>query len=128
MAAPPGAGSQPANVLVVDDDADIRELLAQFLEVEGFRVTSARNGQEAIDRLRHGDRACVILLDLMMPVMNGWQFRDEQKQDPALAGIPVVVISAVIADHVPPIDANAYMRKPLDLDRLLSTVRTFCLE
>jgi CheY-like chemotaxis protein len=116
----------PGSVLVVDDDADIRDLLSQFLEVEGFRVQSARNGQEAIERLRDGRGACVILLDLMMPVMNGWQFRDQQKSDPDLADIPVVVISAVIPDHVPPIDANAYVRKPLDLDSLLETVKTFC--
>ena len=126
MTLPPESDPSSARVLVVDDDADIRDLLAHFLEVEGFHVASARNGQEAIDRLRQGDRACVILLDLMMPIMNGWQFRSAQKEDPALAAIPVVVISAVVPDHAPPIDANAYMRKPLDLDRLLTTVRTFC--
>ena len=122
----PQPASGTASVLVVDDDADIRDLLSQFLEVEGFHVFSARNGQEAIERLRDGGRACVILLDLMMPVMNGWQFRDRQKQDPSLAGIPVVVISAITQDHIAPIDADAYLRKPLDLDVLLDKVRALC--
>jgi CheY-like chemotaxis protein len=121
------AETNPAAVLVIDDDADIRDLLSQFFEVEGFQVLSARNGLEAIEQLRGGRRASVILLDLMMPVMNGWQFRHQQKLDPSMAAIPVVVISAVVADHnVAPIDADAYMRKPLDLDRLLTTVRTLC--
>jgi CheY-like chemotaxis protein len=123
----PATAADRAAVLIVDDDPDIRELLRQFLEVEGFRVISARNGLEAIEQLRDGSNTCVILLDLMMPVMNGWQFRDQQKLDPALSHIPVVVISAVVADQaVAPIDADAYLRKPLDLDYLLSTVRTLC--
>jgi CheY-like chemotaxis protein len=126
MAFPTQGSTEPVSVLVVDDDADVRELLSQFLEIEGFRVVGASNGREAIERLREDSRASVILLDLMMPVMNGWQFRVEQKQDPAVAGIPVVVISVVRPDHVAPIDANAYVPKPIDLDSLLTTVRVCC--
>jgi CheY-like chemotaxis protein len=118
VARPPGS----ASVMVVDDDADVRDLLSQFLEVEGFEVSSARNGEEAIEQLRNGRRASVILLDLMMPVMNGWQFRDQQMRDPGLAGIPVIVISAVTA-HAQPIAADAHLSKPIDLDQLLDTIR-----
>ena len=112
-------------VLVVDDDAEIRDLLQEFLEFEGFQVASARNGREAMDALRR-EPACVILLDLMMPVMNGWQFRAAQQNDPNISDIPVVVISAISARAAPPIDAREYLQKPLDLDRLIDVVRACC--
>ena len=116
----------PRPVLIVEDDADLREMMAQLLTLEGYQIETVANGREALEYLNDAPRPDVILLDLMMPIMNGWQFRSAQKEDPALAAIPVVVISAAVPDHAPPIDANAYMRKPLDLDRLLTTVRTFC--
>jgi CheY-like chemotaxis protein len=81
-------------VLSVDDDKDIREILAETLEERDFEVASAANGVEALAYLRAEPAPLVILLDLMMPVMNGQEFRAEQLRDPALASIPVVVLSA----------------------------------
>ena len=81
-------------ILVVDDDADIRDSVAEVLEDAGYRVQQAANGREALDYLQASAYPCIILLDLMMPVMDGPQFRAAQQSKPTLAGIPVVVISA----------------------------------
>jgi CheY-like chemotaxis protein len=106
-----------ARVLVVDDDRDIRELLVELLGGEGYLVSSAADGQQALveAHARHPD---VILLDLMMPVMDGWQFRAAQLEDPDLAEVPVVVISAF--DHE--LDAAAVLQKPFLVEELLETV------
>ncbi|WP_242344612.1 response regulator [Anaeromyxobacter terrae] len=106
-------------ILIVEDDPDIREALAEALGCEGYDVALAENGQDALDVLHDGPRPDVILLDLLMPVMSGWQFRQEQLADPALAGIPVVIVSAS-----PPGDAHPdrYLPKPFSIDDLLSAV------
>ena len=89
-------------VLLVEDDIDVREAVADTLDEAGYRVSPARNGQEALDMLRSGAvQPRVILLDLMMPVMDGWQFREEQLRDPALASIPVVALSAHVCATEP---------------------------
>src|SRR5438128_8871587 len=82
-------------VLIVEDDADLRDMMAQLLTIEGFSATTVANGREALDYLTRGDRPDVILLDLMMPVMDGWEFRRTQLADPALADVPVIVLSAL---------------------------------
>ena len=87
-------------VLIVEDDLDTREMLARFLEIAGYQVVLAANGVEALKVLRGGAVASVILLDLMMPVMDGWQFRDEQRRDPSMSHIPVVVVTAAGARGV----------------------------
>ena len=87
-------GGERNRILVVEDDGDVREALVQLLEFEGYRVTSATNGRDAIDQLRAGAAPNLILLDLMMPVMDGPQFRAAQLGDPGLAAIPVIVLSA----------------------------------
>ena len=114
-------------VLVVDDDPAIREALADLLGEEGYRVVTAMNGVEALDKLREPSQArpCVILLDLMMPVMDGWQFRREQKQDAAIAGIPLIVITATGKRPVL-IDADELVMKPLDLGRLFEAIERYC--
>ncbi|HEY3356918.1 MAG TPA: response regulator [Polyangia bacterium] len=116
-----------AVVLVIDDDFDIRLMIANILELEGFRVQSAANGLEAIRQLQSGLRPTLILLDLMMPVMNGWQFMDEQARDPALRGIPVVLVSGDerLADRAATAGVAGYLRKPVDLDDLLRTVEQY---
>src|SRR5690349_16999267 len=81
-------------VLLIDDDEDLREALADILDEHGYQVVHAGNGQKALELLRAGLRPGLMLLDLMMPVMDGAQFRAEQRADPALRGIPVVVLSA----------------------------------
>ena len=115
-----------ATIFIVEDDLDTREMLARFLELEGFAVESAENGKLALERLGGGTRACVILLDLMMPVMDGWQFRQAQVQNEALANIPVIVVSAAGRDRLERIDADAYLAKPVDLEELLRCVTQFC--
>ena len=87
--------SEPVSVLLVEDDLPIRDSLGEALAEEGFDVSTAGNGAEALERLRSGRRPSVIVLDLMMPVMDGWDFRQEQLGDPALRDIPVVIVSAV---------------------------------
>lgn len=116
-------------ILIVDDDYGIRDSLTQIFEDEGYDVTSASNGEEAITLLRnHAVHPQVILLDLMMPIMNGWEFRSAQQQDPALATIPVVVISAdrQLSQHASVLRANAYLAKPINFATLLDTVEQYC--
>jgi CheY-like chemotaxis protein len=113
------------HILVVEDDHDTREMIEQFLAMEGFAVRTASNGEAAMTSLLRDGRPSVILLDLMMPVMNGWQFREAQRRQPQLADIPVVVVSAAgPPSRLPPIQADAWLSKPLDLDRLLETIGT----
>ncbi len=109
-------------LMVVDDDADIRDMLAEVLEAEGYRVICAADGEEALRVLRQGPPyPSLILLDLMMPGMDGWEFRALQAKDPALAGIPVIVLTA---DGKPaPIDAAGHLTKPVPLQALLDTAK-----
>jgi CheY-like chemotaxis protein len=113
-------------ILIVEDDDSAREALSDCLEMEGFRVASARNGKEALDYLHSSPLPKIILLDLYMPVMTGWEFREAQKKDAAIAGIPVVVVTAFGSGITKQIDADIIMHKPLDLDRLLSIIRERC--
>src|SRR5438067_1769607 len=85
----------PCPVLIIEDDADLRDMMAQLLSLEGFQSVAVSNGREALDYLGQGVLPDVILLDLMMPVMDGWEFRRKQQADRALADIPVVVLSAL---------------------------------
>jgi CheY-like chemotaxis protein len=115
-------------VLIVEDDTDLRQALSQILSDEGYRVDGAEHGLHALEQLRDGRRPCLILLDLTMPVMNGWQFRDEQRLDPELAAIPVVVISAGanLSEQIAPLGIQDYIRKPIQLGQLLATVQRYC--
>jgi len=110
------------SVLIIDDDDDIRETLAALLHYEGYEVHGCENGRDALQRLRSGAPSDVILLDLMMPVMDGWQFRVEQKRDPGLATIPVIAVSADSTAKAAAIDADAYITKPVDANALLATL------
>jgi CheY-like chemotaxis protein len=116
------------SILIVEDDADIRESLAAVLEAEGYRVVEAENGRVALEALRGGTRCCLIILDLFMPEMNGWTFRAEQAKDPRLADIPVVVISAdsVAARRAAAMGVVAAMTKPIEFGRLLDIVGQHC--
>ena len=115
-----------ATVLIVEDDPDTREMLTSFLQLEGFHTETAANGREALDRLSDGVEANVILLDLMMPVMDGWQFRRRQVEDVRFAKIPTIVVSAAGRDRMAQISADAYLAKPIDMEELLSRVAQFC--
>jgi signal transduction histidine kinase len=115
-------GPTTKRVLVVEDDDAIRETLAPMLEDEGYQVSTASHGGEALDLLGVADLPDVILLDLRMPVMDGWTFRDAQRRDSRLASIPVVAISADGTAQATTISADAFLRKPLHLPALLATI------
>jgi CheY-like chemotaxis protein len=112
--------------MVVDDDEHIRDALSMILEDEGFEALCVDNGRAALDVLNGGQRPCVILLDLMMPVMDGWQFRQVQKSTPEHSDIPVVVITAAGASATSTIDANKVLHKPITADAIMSAVSEYC--
>jgi CheY-like chemotaxis protein len=115
--------SQPnlgRNILLVEDDEIVRRAIQMVLEWEGYQVGCAVNGQEALDQLRAGYRPSLILLDVMMPVLDGEQFRRAQLNDPDLASIPVIVVSAAtFADSV---HAAHHVRKPFEVQELLHLI------
>ena len=113
-------------VLIVEDDDDLREMMAHMLTIEGFDAATVANGREALEYLQNAARPRVILLDLMMPVMDGWEFRRQQKADPGIAPVPVIVLSALDEVRASAVDAAAFLKKPLDFDRLLELVREHC--
>jgi CheY-like chemotaxis protein len=115
-------------VLLVEDDPDLLGSLASFLQAEGYSVECARHGLEALGRLRGGSRPAVILLDLMMPIMTGWEFRDAQRQDSELCHIPVIVVSGMndSASHAAWLEADGYVQKPIPVDTLIETLNRYC--
>ncbi|MDP9317186.1 MAG: response regulator [Chloroflexota bacterium] len=120
-----------AHVLVVDDERSIRDVFAEILEDEGFPVVCVTNGQEALQYLTHQARLpCLILLDLNMPVMSGWDFRLAQLADPQLSTVPVVAVSAgaTVEQQAKNLKANAYLAKPVAYDALVSTVVRYCTD
>jgi len=126
------SGPQPRNgwrgsrvILVVDDDPDILEALAEILAGEGFEVRAARHGEEALAHLspRPPD---LVLLDLMMPVMDGWEFASRMRKNPDWAGIPILVVSADrnVGVKAKEIGAVGHLAKPFELNELLSLVQS----
>src|SRR5262249_19553419 len=111
-----------------EDDPELLEGLADLLEAEGYRVRRARHGLEALGILRAGPLPRLILLDLMMPIMNGWQFRHEQRMDSELSKIPLIVLSArsEISAHAEWLEADDYLVKPIQPTVLLQAVDRFC--
>ena len=129
MTTPPSGNDvgTKATILVIDDDDDIRAVLAMVLDEAGFRVVTAANGREALEHLREDSQPDVILLDLMMPEMDGYQFRAEQQRDPALRAIPTLIVTAgTVTSRVEALGAEAILRKPVSLRRLVDTIRRFC--
>ena len=115
-------------ILLVDDDAPTVEALRLLLESAGHRVATAENGREALERLREPESCCVILLDLMMPIMNGYEFREEQLKDPKLAAIPVIIVTADgrARDKARQLHSDHFFQKPLSPPVLLEAIRRFC--
>lgn len=115
-------------ILVVDDDNDVRGALMAVLESHGYQVVEARDGRDALEQLRSGRIFCLILLDLCMPGMNGWDFRAEQLKDPRLAQVPVLVVSAdgVAAQHARATGVIGAMTKPIEFDRLIAVIEQHC--
>ena len=128
-ALPPPAG----NVLIVEDDPDVREMLAALLVTEGFHAVAAEDGLEALHLLRAvRHRApqipCLILLDLMMPRLSGNEFRRAQLGDPTVAAVPVAVMSGAVdlEQRAQALGAVATLPKPIDCEMLLTVVRRYC--
>lgn len=111
-------------ILVVEDDEGIRETIRFALELEGYDVLTAENGRVALSVLESKANPVLILLDLMMPVMSGWEFIEELKKDAVFNRIPVVVVTAV-GDHTKVIDAVAVIKKPIDLSVLYEVVKKY---
>lgn len=117
----------PHNILVVEDELAMREILRDALAEEGHRVVLAADGEEGLDRLRVEPQPCVVLLDLLMPRLNGWQVASRMRSDPAQAHIPVVFITANPRNANDAIAMKArWLGKPLDLDHLYATVDEAC--
>jgi CheY-like chemotaxis protein len=116
-------------VLIIEDDLDIRDVLTQVLEYEGYEVSTAGNGREAIEYLQSNPKPGLILLDLMMPVMDGWQFRAEQQKHDEWASIPVVILSADgnAYQKASTVRAAGFLKKPVELETLLDTVSRNCI-
>lgn len=115
-------------VLVVDDDSDLRDTICDVLEAEGHTSRAARNGEEALALLRREADIHLVLLDLMMPIMNGWEFRECQLADAALARIPVVVMTAAADLTRSPIAAAQILPKPVTVKALLAAVERHALQ
>ena len=113
------------NILLIEDEVDIRNILKDVLEWEGYCVYTASNGKEGMEILPEIPAPCLILLDLMMPVMNGWEFADALETDRAYADIPIVTLSA-FSDPEKRIRAAGSIKKPVDLDALFTLVRKHC--
>ncbi len=115
------------SILLVEDDFDVREALAEALRDEGYIVDCAVDGEQALEHLHSAAPPGLILLDLMMPRMSGSEFRMIQKLDPRLSGVPVVLLTADarMEEKARALETQGAIRKPIDLDELLSTIRRF---
>ncbi|MCK6549841.1 response regulator [Myxococcota bacterium] len=137
MVGEPQLASPPVRrqILLVEDDADIREAAACVLRDRGFDVITAADGKSALaslrDSVRRSEAPALVVLDLMMPVMDGWQFRIEQRRDPSLSGVPVLAMSADASAKAAAIDADGFLAKPFhaaDLERVVEQVITLADE
>jgi|SRR5436190_16598104 len=120
------AATSAEHILVVEDDRELRETLCEALEMEGYAAIGAENGRVALRHLATGARPCLILLDLMMPVMDGWAFRQELLKDPSLAAIPVVVMTAAPAARAAAVASEAILYKPLHMGAVVDLVQEHC--
>jgi CheY-like chemotaxis protein len=111
-------------VLVVEDDTDLREMVREVLELNGYAVVTAAEGQAALDALERIENLCLVLLDLLMPGMNGWDFCREMRALSKYATVPVVVHSSAPAGA--PEGATRVLGKPVDIEHLLGVVREYC--
>jgi two-component system, chemotaxis family, chemotaxis protein CheY len=112
-------------LLVVDDDPDGVEAMRFLLESSGFSVDTASNGREALQTMRRGPSPDVVILDLLMPVMNGWEFLDEVRHDDRLASIPVIVVTGSFHTKPSAFDGKVFV-KPVDFDALVNHVQHLC--
>jgi two-component system, chemotaxis family, chemotaxis protein CheY len=124
-----GAANHHDNaVLIVEDNDDFREVLENVLTHAGYRTVACASAMDGLLALQTGERFCAIVLDLRMPHISGFQFREEQRRHPALRDIPVIVVTATVhpADYHGNLNAAAYLTKPVNLADMLETVRRHC--
>ena len=129
--APQRAVSSSKPILIVEDDSDLRDALEYLLEACGYTVVAAADGEEALHHLRGGLEPCLILLDLLMPRKNGFQFRSEQMESPALAQIPTIAYSGIytgssLREKAAQLGITTVLEKPVDYDRLLDVIERYC--
>jgi CheY-like chemotaxis protein len=117
-------GATNHTVLVVEDEEDLREMMREALELNGYAVVTAEDGQQALMRLSGIEQLCLVLIDLLMPGMNGWDLFKELKRRSELVNVPIVVYSSVA--NRAPTGATRVLQKPLTFGELLSTVREYC--
>ena len=115
-------------ILLVEDDSDIRESLAELLLLRGYQVTAVADGREALNYLETGDLPCLIILDLMLPVMSGWEFRHRQLSDARWSSIPTILLSGVnnLFQESQRLQAVAFIPKPIDIQSLYKTIDRYC--
>jgi chemosensory pili system protein ChpA (sensor histidine kinase/response regulator) len=113
-------------VAIVEDDSEFRNMLRELLEEERYRVVAVANGAEALEKLRGETVPNVILLDVSMPVMDGFDFLRFRNDDPQLAAVPVVLVTNAKPHERPTIGVNDVVRKPIDIDEILFAIRRYC--
>jgi CheY-like chemotaxis protein len=113
--------NQKPTILIVEDEPDIRSVMQESLESVGLSILTAANGQEALEKRGNNPGVSLILLDLMMPVMNGWQFLSAIDKNPLFKKIPIIVVS-VFSDQAKDLNVRGVIKKPFDLDNLLKQV------
>jgi CheY-like chemotaxis protein len=109
-------------LLIVEDEIAVRDALTKLVSKDGREIETASDGQEALARLTEAPRPCLILLDLMMPRMNGWEFLQHKSADPVLADIPTIVLSG----SRQPVEATHQLAKPVDVERLMALIDQYC--
>ncbi|MBZ5536237.1 MAG: response regulator [Acidobacteriia bacterium] len=117
-----------AEILIIDDNPAVRDVLGEVLRGAGYEVSTAANGAEALTHMRTKGAPSLILLDLMMPVMNGWEFRSEQLKDPSLRAVPTIILTTVanIMAEAKLLKANGFISKSTAYGSILELVRTYC--
>jgi CheY-like chemotaxis protein len=111
-------------VLVIEDESDLREMMREALELNGYAVVTAVDGQDALDKISGIENLGLVILDLLMPVMNGWDFVERMRQRDELASVPVVVHSSAPSPAIPGV--TRILQKPLLFERLISVVSEYC--
>ena len=111
-------------VLIVEDEEDLREMMRDALELSGFTVVTAREGRDALEKISKIERLCLVLLDLLMPGMNGWEFFEKLRERPELATVPVIVHTST--PNRAPLGATRVLQKPVLFEQLISVVREYC--
>ncbi|HXM39018.1 MAG TPA: response regulator [Gemmatimonadales bacterium] len=124
-AAEQGAAQRPL-VAIIEDDAEFRNMLRELLEEEQYRVIAVANGAEALATLRGATMPNVILLDVSMPVMDGFDFLRHRNDDPQLSAVPVVLVTNAKPHERPTVGVNDVVRKPIDIDEILFAIKRYC--